>query len=74
VLRREFPTKDDEKRVTACIDKLYASIELQLDARCAEALLNRFPPPRQLAHISATDADAPATSQVVQSTEIRAEP
>jgi hypothetical protein len=69
VITCEFPTSEERKRVTACIEKLYASIELQLDASCSESLLNRFPPPRQLIHNSATEVDKPATSQEDPSSE-----
>jgi hypothetical protein len=69
VITREFPTNEEQKRVTACIEKLYASIELQLDASCSEALLKRFPPPRVGQPATATDVENPATSQDDPSTE-----
>ncbi len=74
VITREFPTNEEQKRVTACIEKLYTSIELQLDASCSETLLRRFPPPSQLGQTSATGVDNPATSQEVSSTEDSSDP
>jgi hypothetical protein len=68
VLSRQFPDKEEQERISACIEELYASIELQLDANCSETLLRRFPPP-QLGSASQTDVDGPATSHEDPSTE-----
>jgi hypothetical protein len=68
VLSRQFPDKEEQERISACIEELYASIELQLDASCSETLMRRFPPP-QLGPASPTDVSHPETSQEDSSTE-----
>lgn len=59
VLQQKFSADDDQDRVTECIDKLYASMEQLLDARCTNTLLKRFPPLTRIAHKSTAIVDDP---------------
>jgi hypothetical protein len=69
LLQREFATPDDEQRITACINEIYASIEMLLDAQSAAIMLDRFASPRPLSHDHANNTAGPSADQPVLATD-----